>query len=170
MSGRHRCELCNEVVKGEKASHKQTRYCDPCAKAKKKENTLSSWPPEEKRRYMRRYMRAYRRAHPGLSSQYVRKYRQKKREESTATSCNERPPSPPHASVDHEATYLHCVAWFLPLLLALSLLAETMDSGFETIKTTITYLELLVIKVTGLLIIVVICFRHLVHLWRDKGR
>lgn len=164
MSGGNRCEICNGLVKGERARHKQTRYCGACAKAKKKENSLSSWTPEEKRRYMRRYMRAYRRSHPGLSSPYVRKHRQKKGKDSAAASSNERPTLPPHATVDREATYIHCLAWFLPLLLAVSLSVETMDSGFEVIKTAITHLELLIVKVTGLLIIVVICLRHVTHI------
>jgi hypothetical protein len=56
----NRCELCHEVVHGTKARHKQTKYCEGCAKAKKRENTLDPWPPEKRRNYMRVYMRDYR--------------------------------------------------------------------------------------------------------------
>lgn len=170
MSGRNRCELCNGIVKGEKARHKQTRYCDPCAKAKKKENTLSSWEPEEKRQYMRRYMRAYRCAHPGLSSQYVRKHRQKKQQETAATSSSARDVRPPHASVDQDPPSFSSLIFFVPLLWAVSLSSETVDSGFEAIKTAISYLELLLIKVTGLVIVAAACWRHVIHFWRDKEK
>lgn len=169
MSGRNRCELCNEVVKGEKARHKQTRYCDPCAKAKKKENTLSSWEPEEKRLYMRRYMRAYRRAHPGLSSQYVRKHRQKKQQEAAANSSSARDVCPLRTCVDQDPSPFSSLIFFVPLLWT-SLSSEAVNSGFDAIKTAISYLELLLIKVTGLVIVAAVCWRHVIHIWRDREK
>jgi hypothetical protein len=171
MSGRNKCELCNGLIIGKKSKYKQTKYCDACAKAKKKENSLDPWPSEKKRRYMRSYMRKYRRSHPGLSSPYVRKHRQKKQQESATISSKERPVSRLQPSVDHDATYLLSLLWFLPLLWAAGVPTEKyLDSSFELIKTAITYLELLVVKITGLGVIVVVCLRHLAHLWKDKEK
>lgn len=171
MSHRNRCERCNELLKGERARHKQTKYCAPCAKAKKKENTLSTWTAEEKRRYMRHYMCAYRRSRPGLSSPYVRKYRQKKQEKFAAAVVSERPdPLTRPLSVDYDALCLRSLAWFLPLLYTANLSAETVDSVFEIAKAVIAHLELFAIKATGLVIVLAVCWRHLTHFWGDKEK
>jgi hypothetical protein len=167
MSEGNRCEICKETVRGEKSKRKQTKYCDACARAKKKENTLCPWPPEKKREYMRRYMRAYRRSHPGLSSPYVRKYRQKKLEKLAAANSIGRYPLL-RAPNDQGATRFLSLACFLPLLWVVSPLPETVDLSFETIKTVITYLELLVIKIAGLAIIIILCWRHLAEFLRRK--
>lgn len=54
------CERCNEKVQPAKARHKQTKYCVECARIKKRENTLDTWPLDTKKDYMRDYMRGYR--------------------------------------------------------------------------------------------------------------
>jgi hypothetical protein len=51
------CELCKGKVRSKKARHKQTRYCDKCARLKKRENSEDPWPLEKRREYMRLYMR-----------------------------------------------------------------------------------------------------------------
>jgi hypothetical protein len=73
----NRCRLCTEVITSPKAQHKQTRYCDRCAKIKKRRNTLDPWTVEERKEYMKQYMREYRRMHPGQSTPYVQKSRNK---------------------------------------------------------------------------------------------
>lgn len=42
-------------------------------------SNTKSWTPERRQKYMKTYMCAYRRAHPGLSTQYVRKFRASQR-------------------------------------------------------------------------------------------
>lgn len=64
----NRCRRCEEIITSLKAQHKQTRYCDRCAKIMKRRNTLDPWTPEERRAYMREYMRRYRRSHNGSST------------------------------------------------------------------------------------------------------
>ena len=71
----NRCERCLRSVEGTRANHHQTRYCIPCAKVKKRQNSLDPWTREERQEYMKRYMREYRRKRPGLSTPYVRKNR-----------------------------------------------------------------------------------------------
>jgi hypothetical protein len=73
------CELCTNIVTGSKARHKQTKYCNRCAKLKKRRNTIESCPSEDRREYMKEYMREYRRKHPGLSTRYVQKLRVKRK-------------------------------------------------------------------------------------------
>ena len=148
----NRCELCKQVVHGTRAGHKQTKYCEECAKTRKKENTLNPWLPEEKKEYMRKYMRAYRKAHPRLSSPYVRKYREKGREKQVEGTV-----------VRQSPTSLRSIAWFLPLLCIVNLSSETLDFSFDIVKTVIAYLELLVVKITSLEAIskiVVLNFEH----------
>lgn len=64
----NRCRLCTKIIRSSKAQHKQTRYCDECAKKKKRENTLDPWTKEERRAYMKNYMRRYRRSLNGPKS------------------------------------------------------------------------------------------------------
>jgi hypothetical protein len=73
----NRCRLCTDVITSPKAQHKQTRYCDRCAKIQKRRNTLDPYTPEERREKHREYMREYRRKNPGLSTPYVQKHRNK---------------------------------------------------------------------------------------------
>ena len=70
-----KCTNCPELITGPRAQRKQTRYCERCARTKKKANTLDSWSTDKRKEYMC----AYRRAHPGLSTQYVRKFRASQR-------------------------------------------------------------------------------------------
>jgi hypothetical protein len=80
----NRCEECKEVIESEKAKYLHTKYCGKCAQKRKKQSTLSSVPPEDKKAYMRIYMRVWRINHPGQSSPYVRNFRKKKRFSGTA--------------------------------------------------------------------------------------
>jgi hypothetical protein len=82
----NRCRLCTEVITSPKAQHKQTRYCDRCAKIKKRRNTLDPWTSEERREYMKQYMREYRRKRPGLSTPYVQKLRNKRKRKIAAAA------------------------------------------------------------------------------------
>jgi hypothetical protein len=147
----NRCELCRSVVERRKSKYKQTKYCEQCAKAKKRENSLNPWLPDEKRHYMREYMRRYRLVHPRLSSRYVRRHRKNQELQDS---------SPIYKSTQH----LRSVNWFLPFFF-LIVCPELMDS-FKLIEAAITYLEVLTIKITGLAIIGVFCWRHLTGLKR----
>ena len=71
----NRCEKCRDIVAASKAKFKQSKYCDRCAGLVKLENSLASRLPQDRRDYMRIYMAAYRLRNPGLSTQYVQKYR-----------------------------------------------------------------------------------------------
>jgi len=149
----NRCELCNSVVDRRKSKYKQTKYCVKCARAKKKENSLSPWLPEEKRRYMREYMRGYRRDHPRLSSPYVRRYRKNQELQNSASK------SPEH---------LRSVDWFFPFVF-LMLCPELMDFSFRSIEAVITYIEVLTLKITSLVVILIFCWKHLTELKRRRG-
>jgi len=70
-----KCTNCPELITGPRAQRKQTRYCERCARTKKKANTLDSWSADKRKEYMR----DYRRNHPGLSTPYVRKFRANQR-------------------------------------------------------------------------------------------
>jgi hypothetical protein len=138
------CKLCGEIIQSAKA---QTRYCPPCAIKKKKENTEDSWLPAQRREYMRLYMRKYRRSHPKRNRIYVRKHRQKKREI--------------NRTADKDTNYFLCVG-FLPILLFLNPIAmESVISWFDSVKTIVTYIELIVINLTGLVIVVKVCLQHI---------
>ena len=149
----NRCEICNEVVHGRRATYKQTKYCANCAKRRKKENTLNPWLPEEKREYMRTYMRSYRKQHPRLSSPYVRKHREKARE-----------------AVGDRSLYLRSVAWFLPLIVMAGLASGNVEISFDALPTLITHLEIVAVKVTGLAIVILICWRHLEGMLSKRGK
>jgi len=71
----NRCEKCRAKIAASKAVFKQSKYGDRCAGLVKRENSLASRLPGDRREYMRTYMAAYRLRNPGLSTQYVRKYR-----------------------------------------------------------------------------------------------
>lgn len=145
----NRCEVCREIVPEEKACHKQTKYCDGCARSKKLAGTQSSWSRDEKAAYMRGYMRGYRKRHQRLSTPYVRKHREKLREGSRTA---------PYRSVA------------IPVLL-LSLLfmqSGNLSPHSDTLPVLISHVELIVIKVTGLIVVVIICWEHLKRFWKDR--
>lgn len=75
MLAGNRCENCSKEVLASKARFKQTKWCDRCAKLKKRASSLASRPPRDRRDYMRTYMAAYRLKNPGLSTPYVQKHR-----------------------------------------------------------------------------------------------
>lgn len=145
MLAGNRCELCHEVIQSTKARHPQTKYCKSCAKQKKKENTENSWSPEKIKEYMRRYMRRYRQLHPKRNRIYLRKHRQKTRKITAAS--------------DQNASFL-CLA-LIPLLFLEPFSTESMTLWFDSLKTSITYLELIVINLTGLIVVVKVCLRHI---------
>jgi hypothetical protein len=152
----NRCELCSEKIKFAKARHKQTKYCEDCAKIKKRQNTLNPWLPEEQREYMRNYMRDYRRSHPKLSTRYVRKHRERKRDLQAGSSRQAQ-------------TSLCClVVGILPFLLQVDLPSEGINLRFETIRTVISHIDIIVVEVTGLVVIVSYSLKHLVDIWKRK--
>ncbi|HEY0427549.1 MAG TPA: hypothetical protein VGC76_07060 [Pyrinomonadaceae bacterium] len=157
----NKCELCSEVIQSTKAQHKQTKYCQRCAQQKKIENTQNSWLPEEKRAYMRQYMRNYRRLHPKLNSRYVRKHRQKKREVPAIANCKEN--STITKPIYQKKIYFSCL-WFMPLLVGESPSSESMSMWFDSLETAIKFLELAAVKISGLIIIVLVCVRHIKYL------
>lgn len=147
----NRCERCEVVVAEDRAKHKQTKYCVSCAREKKRENSLDPWLPEERREYMRNYMRVYRKTHPRLSSPHQRKHRETRQQHQVGS------------------TYLRCVC-VVPVLCLAYLSFGTIDSSFDALRTLITDLELLVVKVTSLVTVVVLCCRHVAHFWRGKEK
>lgn len=159
----NRCESCGEPIEDARAIHKQTKYCEVCAKIKKKQNTLNPWLPAERRRYMRGYMRAYRRSHPSLSTRYVRKHREKQREIQDSSSSIQEPHSNQHA-----VTSFCLLVGVLPFLSLIDLPPEGINLSFENIRTTITHLDIIVVEVTGLVAIVSYSLKHLVDLWKRK--
>jgi hypothetical protein len=144
-----KCESCHDVVTGKRANHNQTRFCEACAKLKKRENSLNPWTPRQKQAFMREYMRGYRRDHPGLSTPYVRKHREVRK-------------------ADSDGTCLRSFA-VLPLLLALTS-SEHLQLSIDALPEIIGFAELLLVKVTGLLIVAVLCGRHLKKFWDDKPK
>ncbi len=159
----NRCELCGETIQGARAIHKQTKYCEECAKIKKKQNTLNPWLPEEQRMYMRSYMRKYRRAHPKLSTPYVRKHRAKEKEkQASSKGAHETHPTPQAGS------YFSLPLGVFPLLWLIGLQPEGANLSFESIRTAITHLNIIVVEVTGLGVVISFCVKHLVDLWRRK--
>ncbi|HKQ51007.1 MAG TPA: hypothetical protein VJT74_01470 [Pyrinomonadaceae bacterium] len=159
----NRCERCKQKVRGARAGHKQTKYCRPCAKIKKKQNTLNPWFPEEQREYMRAYMRAYRRSHPKLSTRYVRRYRERKREAQVNPHDIEKsnPTQPPLTAVCLLAT-------IFPFLSLVDIPSEGINLSFETLRAIITKLDIVVVEVTGLVVIVSYCLKHLTDIWKGK--
>lgn len=169
MSERKKCKNCERLIKGAKARRKQTKYCAPCAAVKKKENTENPWLPEEKRDYMRPYMRAYRRAHPGLSTPYVRRHREKKRMQRSAHSNPGEAAHPPASAQERGATCPALLLMLVPMMSAAGATPDQLELGFEAVKATITNLELLVLKATGLALVVMLCWQHLAA-YRRRGK
>ena len=145
----NRCELCRRIVPQAKACHKQTKYCDECAQMKKRLGAKNSWPADVKAAYMREYMRIYRKAHPRLSTNYVRKHREKLR------SCSSK------------ASYLSFPATPLLFLVIALVLYGNLDPDSDSLPVFIAYLEVLTVKVTGFIVIVLICLKHLERFWKD---
>lgn len=152
----NKCEACHEVVTGSRTQYSQTKYCLACARSRKRANTLSPWTTEQKREFQRKYMRGYRLDHPGLSTRYVRKHRDVRKAES-----------------NEGATCLRSFA-FLPLLLLVLISSGKLDLSIEALPEAIRYLEALatelVIKVTGLVTVVLICWRHVRSFFKDKEK
>jgi hypothetical protein len=144
----NKCENCRRIVPAPKACRKQTKYCDECALQKKRAGAQNSWPADVKAEYMRKYMRGYRKSHPRLSTEYVREHRKRLRESSGT------------------ASYLSSVAIVLAFLLVS--FSENLDLSFETLPALLSYLELLAIKVTGFIVVVFICWKHLKQFWKKK--
>lgn len=165
----NRCELCNKVIKSTKAQYKQTKYCQQCAKQKKRENTENSWLPEKKREYMRGYMREYRRLHPKLSNKYVLKHRQKKLETLTENNYRAKSSVVP-ASQNQDMMFFSFAGFLLFLSLNTMLSSETISGWFNFLETTIKYLELAVIKISGLGIIILVCYQHIKRILKNEKK
>lgn len=155
----NRCEYCRVVVPNERARHKQTKYCQDCARTRKNKNSLSSLLPDDKAKYMCAYMRAYRKTHPRLSGPYVRRHREKERERQIATTA-----------ASHSQRSLRCCAWLLAIAWFGNQLLETTDFNVESLSAVFAHLELLIIKATSLVTVIVMCWQQLAHLWRDKEK
>ena len=153
-----RCEACTRLVRGPRASHPQTKYCAECAKRRKKQQTKESRPAVDRREYHRAYMRGYRRAHPALSTTYVRRHREKNR----AVRVGEaRLPQLGTAIWVSLPTILLIVA-LLPFLFSTF---NGLDLSFEVIRTAIQHLNIIVVELTGLVVIVTYCLKHIISLW-----
>lgn len=92
---------------------------------------------------------------------------------------NTEDPWPPEKRRDYMRAYmrryraqarLSCLALFLPLLGMSGLSLEPLNFSFEEIDIGIAHAELLIMKVTGLALVVVLCIRHLKHVWREKDK
>jgi len=154
----NRCERCEQLIRGAKALHRQTKYCGPCARVKKRENTECPLLPDDKREYMRAYMREYRRAHPGLSSRYVRRHRERK--------------SKARADSSGGTVTLRCL---IPTAaLSLLLFKDASPNGWgvslEDVSAVVVNLQVLAIHVAGLAFVVLLCWFHLAGLWRSKKK
>ena len=143
-----RCEICRLIVPEPRACHKQTKYCEECARLKKRAGAYNSWHRDVKAAFMRKYMCAYRRSHPGLSTAYVRKHREKLK------SCS------------GNVTYLSCVSFLLLLLVVVLLVSGKLH--YDALPKVISYLELLAVKVTGLIVILLFCWKHLKQFWKER--
>jgi hypothetical protein len=164
MSERKACVRCGLLVRGPRAEHRQTKYCGECARIKKRENTLNPLLPEEKREYMRGYMREYRRTHPGLSSPYVRRHRERKREAGGESSGGQ-PSAPTSAS-----PRCHAGAVILTLLFFRGDSSEGWGVSLEDLSALIPRLELLLVEVAGLVFVALVCWRHLADFWRNRKK
>lgn len=166
----NRCERCEKTIVGERAKRKQTKYCKKCAKIKKRQNSLDSWPPEKRKEYTAVYMREYRRKHPALSTKYVRKHRKKKQAERATTRVPKE-----QLALQPVLETLNSVAYPLVYLLLISqpvIFSELagVQLSFEGIRTIITHLGSLVIEATGFIVTVIFCLRHLRDLWREMKK
>jgi len=131
---------CLAIVPEPKSRSKQTKFCYECAELRKKAGTQSSWSKEEKAAYQRRYMRVYRKAHPRLSTPYVRKHREKQREQAHTAS-----------------SYLNSVAIVVPFFFVALLLSGNIDPHSDALPALVSYVELLTVKLTGLSTVIVLC-------------
>ena len=64
--------------------YNQTKYCPSCAKALKRAATaesLDKWSPEELQLKNNKAQQKFRKEHPGISTQYVRRHRERKRQQ-----------------------------------------------------------------------------------------
>jgi hypothetical protein len=164
LKGR-RCEHCTKRIRTSKARHRQTKYCELCAKIKKKENTLDPWLPEERREYMRNYMRSYRRRHPKLSTPYVRKYRKKRTTRFDSKDAEPQVKRNRCADATKVAPFpLVCV----PLILTLFLPGPISQLNYEAVSHLIKQLHTLVLEATGLAVIIILCWHHLVAICKKK--
>ena len=157
-----RCEACTHRVRGPRASHPQTKYCAPCAKQRKKQQTNESRPAVDRREYQRAYMRAYRRAHPALSTPYVRKHREKNPVVRTG-----------EATLPQSGTAIWGFPPAIIMIAFLPFLFSTfygLDLSFEAIKTAITHLNIIVVELTGLIVIGTFCWHHIRDLWGRKEK
>src|SRR5262249_35879285 len=85
LLGAKRCSVCNQLLEGERATRRQTKYCSDCARAVKRRQTQESCPPQDRKEYQRQYLRAYRKRHPGYNNKYVKRHREKARIEAELT-------------------------------------------------------------------------------------
>jgi hypothetical protein len=145
----HRCERCGQVILGPRAEWKQTKYCDSCAKIQKRENTLDPWTLEERRAYMRIYMRQYRRL----------------RNSPITYDAGNRGPSLRCFAIPPAIVLLSV----LPLLIRLHLTDLDMGPDLEALGRAVEWLEIVAIKVTGLAVLVRICWRHLASMRHETG-
>src|SRR5882724_10468599 len=168
------CELCKKVIIGSRAQHQQTKYHPDCAQIKKQEHNPDSMNREERRIFMRNFMRGYRAKHKGLSTPYVRKHRERKRQQlrtlgrdiqSTEPSVPDRLPP----------TRYECSSASLALLLWLVVHWDTQIlNALQTIQVLINHGNVVIIEGTGLVVILILCWRHVSQLWRgtsdEKGK
>lgn len=171
MSEVKECKTCHEQISGDKAKFNQTRYCAVCAKISKRESSQDARSPAEKAAYMKKYMSEYRKRHPELravNAKYVKKYRRKKRAEKLAAD---------RAKASGPTFY--SFFWILGLLTVNDISQEphtTLQSWYGVFETAVFYLELVVFRLSTLLVFIWFCYAHLKkHLCKpsaqnDKGQ
>jgi hypothetical protein len=75
-----KCELnSNHVIEPDRAKYPRTKYCLPCSRLKKNEDTKESCRYEGRKEYLAEAQRRFVRRHPGNSTPRVRRLRSKQK-------------------------------------------------------------------------------------------
>lgn len=74
------CELNpSHVIEPDRAKYPRTKYCLPCSRLKKYEDTKASRPYEDRKEYLAEAQSRYIRENPGKSTERVRRFRSKRK-------------------------------------------------------------------------------------------
>jgi hypothetical protein len=162
MMERKHCKDCSKPIKGKRGLQYRTLRCIDCARLAKNQQSRESRPYADYRDDNRDYMQAYRKMHPALSTRYVRRFRQKKLLARTEEADS---PHPPSTSWVSKAAIILIVNLFI-----FPVLSRGAEINLENVRSTIERLEIIIVELTGLVVILTFCCKHIADIWRRKDK
>lgn len=165
----NKCELCYGIVESPKAQYKQTKYCQQCAKQKKKENTIDSWLPERRKEYMRQYMREYRLLNLDSTSQNAQEHiEQKQKSPKNKNLTND--VSSTKITNNQNTMFFSFIGFLFLSIFLIAPSSDTMNVWFEWFDNVIKHFELIIVKITGLAVIISFCWQHIKGLRESENK